>query len=164
MGRLGPVGVHRLPARVVRRVSDLHHRVGRPEVLAARPDWTPTITLGPLEDDSMAELLHGLVPGLPEQLVAQIRRRAEGVPLYAVEIVRMLLDEGLIAQDGARYVITGDVADLEVPETLHALVAARLDNLDATERVLLQDAAVIGQSFSPATLAAVRSRRALLAT
>jgi class 3 adenylate cyclase/predicted ATPase len=129
--------------------------LGRPEVLAARPDWTPTITLGSLDDDSMAELLHGLVPGLPEQLVGQIRRRAEGVPLYAVEIVRMLLDEGLIAQDGVRYVITGDVADVEVPETLHALVAARLDNLDPTERALLQDAAVIGQSFSPATLAAV---------
>ncbi|HEY5389030.1 MAG TPA: AAA family ATPase, partial [Solirubrobacteraceae bacterium] len=132
--------------------------LGRPELLAARPDWTPTITLDPLENQPMAELLNGLVPGLPEQLAAQIRRRAEGVPLYAVETVRMLLDQGLIAQDGARYVITGDVTDLEVPETLHALVAARLDNLDATERALLQDAAVIGQSFSPSILAAVAAR------
>ncbi len=127
----------------------------RPELLAERPAWTPAVTLGPLSDGPMTELLHGLVPGLPEQLAAQIRRRAEGVPLYAVETVRMLLDQGLIAQDGARYVITGDVADLKVPETLHALVAARLDNLDPSERALLQDAAVIGQSFSPAALAAV---------
>jgi class 3 adenylate cyclase/tetratricopeptide (TPR) repeat protein len=132
----------------------------RPEPLVARPGWTPTVKLGPLADGPMAELLHGLVPGLPEQLAAQIRRRAEGFPLYAVETVRMLLDQGLIVQDGARYVITGDVADLEVPETLHALVAARLDNLDANERALLQDASVIGQSFSPPALTAVTARPA----
>ena len=67
----------------------------------------------------------------------------------------MLLDRGLVAQEGARYVVTGDVENLEVPETLQALVASRLDNLDPAERALLQDAAVIGQSFTPATLAAV---------
>jgi tetratricopeptide (TPR) repeat protein len=72
----------------------------------------------------------------------------------------MLLDQGLIAQEGTRYVITGDVTNLEVPETLHALVAARLDNLDANERALLQDAAVIGQSFMPTTLAAISQRPA----
>ncbi len=60
----------------------------------------------------------------------------------------MLLDRGLLSQEGTRYVLTGEVADLEVPETLQALVAARLDNLDPGERALLQDAAVIGQSFT----------------
>jgi class 3 adenylate cyclase/tetratricopeptide (TPR) repeat protein len=132
--------------------------LGRPEMLRARPAWSATISLGPLDDDSMARLLAGLVPGLPDELVAQIRRRAEGVPLYAVETVRMLLDRGLLAQDGSRYVVTGDVSDLAVPETLQALVASRMDNLDVAERSLLQDAAVIGQSFTPATLAAVSGR------
>ncbi len=132
--------------------------LGRPELLNARPAWTPTIRLAPLGDDAMAELLGGLVPGLPDDLALQIRQRSEGLPLYAVETVRMLLDRGVVAQDGPRYVVTGDVSELEVPETLQALVAARLDNLDATERTLLQDAAVIGQSFTPATLAAVAGR------
>jgi predicted ATPase/class 3 adenylate cyclase len=132
--------------------------LGRPELLAARPEWTPTITLEPLGDAGMEQLLGGLVPGLPHELAAQIRMRSEGVPLYAVETVRMLLDRGLVAQDGARYVVTGDVTSLEIPETLQALVAARLDNLDATERALLQDAAVIGQSFTPATLSAIVER------
>ncbi|MGN6170211.1 MAG: ATP-binding protein [Solirubrobacteraceae bacterium] len=131
--------------------------LGRSELVSARPAW-PTITLEPLADEAMAELLGGLVPGLPEELAAQIRGRSEGVPLYAVETVRMLLDRGLVSQEGARYVVTGDVTDLEVPETLQALVASRLDNLDAPERALLQDAAVIGQSFTPATLAAVVKR------
>jgi class 3 adenylate cyclase/tetratricopeptide (TPR) repeat protein len=132
--------------------------LGRSELLTARPTWTPTISLESLKDDAMAELLGGLVPGLPEDLALQIRRRSEGVPLYAVETVRMLLDRGLVAQDGARYVVSGDVSNLAVPETLQALVAARLDNLDGVERTLLQDAAVIGQSFTPATLAAIVKR------
>ncbi len=132
--------------------------LGRPEVVVARPEWQATISLQALPDEAMAELLGGLVPGLPEELSAQIRKRSEGVPLYAVETVRMLLDRGLVAQDGARYVVTGDVRDLEVPETLQALVAARLDNLEVGERALLQDAAVIGQSFTKATLAAVAQR------
>ncbi len=134
--------------------------LGRPELLVARPDWTPTITLEPLGDAAMHELLAGLVPGLPDALADQIRRRADGVPLYAVETVRMLLDRGLVAQEGSRYVVTGDVSDLEVPETLQALVAARLDNLDSAERSLLRDAAVIGQSFTPATLTAIAQRPA----
>jgi class 3 adenylate cyclase/predicted ATPase len=129
--------------------------LGRGELLTARPDWTPTITLDPLPEDTMGQLLAGLVPGLPDELATQIRRRAEGVPLYAVETVRMLLDRGLVAPEGNGYVVTGDVADLEVPETLQALIAARLDDLDAQERALVQDAAVIGTSFSPSTLAAI---------
>jgi class 3 adenylate cyclase/tetratricopeptide (TPR) repeat protein len=132
--------------------------LGRAELLSARPGWTPTITLAPLADEPMAELLRGLVPGLPDELAGQIRRRAEGVPLYAVETVRMLLDRGLLAEEDSRYVVTGDVSDLEVPETLQALAAARLDNLDQAERLLLQDAAVVGQSFTPATLTAVLDR------
>ncbi len=134
--------------------------LGRPELLAARPGWPPTIGLEALEDVAMSELLSGLVPGLPEDLVEQIRRRAEGMPLYAVETVRMLLDRGLLAQEGSRYVVTGDITDLEVPETLQALAAARLDILNAAERSLVQDAAVIGQSFTPATLTAVVARPA----
>src|SRR5204863_111551 len=85
----------------------------------------------------------------------RLLERAEGVPLYAVETVRMLLDRGVLTQRGSRYVVEGTIADLEVPETLHALVAARLDNLDGTERSLLQDAAVLGTSFSADALSAV---------
>ena len=80
------------------------------------------------------------------------------MPLYAVETVRMLLDRGLLAQDGNRYVVTGDIEELEVPETLHALAAARLDGLTPAERSVLQDAAVYGHSFTPAGVAALGSR------
>ena len=131
--------------------------LGRPEPATARPDW-PSLALEPLSRDAMLELLAGLVPGLPDDLAGRIVERAEGVPLYAVETVRMLLDRGLLAQDGARYIVTGEVDELDVPETLQALVAARLDGLEPAERALMQDAAVLGQSFTAAGLAALGER------
>ena len=60
----------------------------------------------------------------------------------------MLQDRGMLVQEGARYEVTGDVSDLDVPETLQALVASRLDGLSRRERSLLQDASVLGQSFT----------------
>jgi tetratricopeptide (TPR) repeat protein len=133
--------------------------LGRAELLDRRPEWAAqAITLAPLPDDAMRQALEGLVPGLPEDLLARIVQRAEGVPLYAVETVRMLLDRGLLAQEGSRYVLSGDVGELDVPETLHALAAARLDGLEAGERSVLQDASVYGQSFTPAGVAALGNR------
>jgi predicted ATPase len=86
----------------------------------------------------MEALIEGFVPGLPDELRTRILERAEGVPLYAVETVRMLLDRGLVAQEGAVYRPTGPIEALDVPETLHALIAARLDGLEPEERQLLQ--------------------------
>jgi class 3 adenylate cyclase/tetratricopeptide (TPR) repeat protein len=132
--------------------------LARPEIAAARPAWRADITLTPLPDDAIRAALESLVPGLPDEVARRILARAEGVPLYAIETIRMLLDRGLLAQEGARYVLTGDVGDLDVPETLHALVAARLDGLDPVERTTLQLGSVLGQSFSPAGVAALSGR------
>ena len=132
--------------------------LGRGELEIARPDWETTLSLAPLAAQEMYELLFALVPGLPGALTRRIVERSEGVPLYAVEIIRMLLDRGLLVQDGSRYAPTDEIADLEVPETLQALAAARLDGLEAGERSLVQAAAVLGTSFLPAALAAVSGR------
>jgi len=133
--------------------------LARPELLERRPTWGAghrnfsSIYLEPLSEQAMQELLGGLVPGLPTSLRDQILSRAEGVPLYAVETVRMLLDRGLLVQEGSAYQVVGEVEALEVPETLHALVAARLDGLSVEERKLLQDASVLGKTFAPDALA-----------
>jgi class 3 adenylate cyclase/predicted ATPase len=135
--------------------------LARPELLEKRPTWGAghrnftAIYLEPLSEQAMHELLLGLVPGLPASLRDQILARAEGVPLYAVETVRMLLDRGLLVQEGSRYELVGEVETLEVPETLHALIAARLDGLAPEERRLLGDAAVLGKTFTPQALAAL---------
>jgi len=114
-----------------------------------------SIYLEPLSRPAMEQLLTGLVPGLPGELTHKILDRAEGVPLYAVETVRMLLDRGLLVEDGPAYRMTGPIEDLEVPETLHALMAARLDGLSQEERRLVQDASVLGKTFTRAAATAV---------
>jgi class 3 adenylate cyclase/tetratricopeptide (TPR) repeat protein len=133
--------------------------LARPELQERRPGWGAgqrnftSLYLEPLSHQAMQALLDGLVPGLPELLRGQILARAEGVPLYAVETVRMLLDRGLLAQDGPVYRPTGEIETLEVPETLHALIAARLDGLGPEERRLLQDGSVLGKTFAARALA-----------
>ena len=135
--------------------------LARPELLERRPTWGAgqrsftSLYLEPLSQQAMEELLGGLVPGLPSEVRDRILARAEGIPLYAVETVRMLLDRGLLVQEGPAYRLTGQVEALEVPETLHALIAARLDGLSAEERRLLQDAAVLGKTFTRDALAAL---------
>jgi class 3 adenylate cyclase/tetratricopeptide (TPR) repeat protein len=135
--------------------------MARPELLEKRPTWGAghrnftSLYLEPLSGQAMEELLIGLVPGLPPPLRKQILERAEGVPLYAVETVRMLLDRGLLVEDGSAYKVVGEVETLEVPETLHALIAARLDGLSPDERRLLGEAAVLGKTFTPQALAAL---------
>ncbi len=136
----------------------------RPEIAEFRPGWgsagrsSTTLSLDPLSDRAMGELMGRFVPGLPDELVAEILERSQGVPLYAVETVRMLLDRGLVAPEGDRYSITGPVGSLEVPETLHALIAARIDNLASDERAVVQDASVLGKSFTLAGLIALSGR------
>ncbi len=135
--------------------------LARPELLERRPTWGAgqrsftSLYLEPLSPSAMEELLGGLVPGLPADVRDRILARAEGIPLYAVETVRMLLDRGLLVQDGATYRPTGEIEALEVPETLHALIAARLDGLSTEERRLLQDAAVLGKTFTRDAVAAL---------
>ena len=135
--------------------------LSRPELLEKRPDWGAgkrsftSVHLEPLPEPAMRALLAGLVPGLPESAVGAIVARADGVPLYAVETVRMLLADGRLAFEDGAYHPVGDLASLAVPETLTALIASRLDGLASDERVIVSDAAVLGQSFTLAGLSAV---------
>jgi len=135
--------------------------LARQELIERRPDWGAgkrsftSIFLEPLPPEAMHELLAGLVPGLPESAEQAIVARAEGIPLYAVETIRMLLSEGKLTLDGSVYRPTGDLTNLAVPETLTALIASRLDALAPADRALASDAAVLGQSFTPAGLASV---------
>ena len=135
--------------------------LARPLLLERRPTWGAgtrnfsSLHLEPLPEAAMRELLAGLVPGLPEPAVHAIVARADGVPLYAVETVRMLVAEGRLVLQGDTYAPAGDLTSLAVPETLTALVSSRLDALPPDERALVADASVLGQSFTLASLAAV---------
>lgn len=135
--------------------------LARPDLLDKRPDWGAgkrnfvSLFLEPLSEVSMRELLAGLIQGLPERAVKAIVGRADGIPLYTVETVRMLVADGRLKVEAGAYIPVGDLTELAVPETLTALIASRLDGLDPADRTLVHDAAVLGQSFSLAALSAV---------
>jgi class 3 adenylate cyclase/tetratricopeptide (TPR) repeat protein len=135
--------------------------LARPELAERRPAWGggtrnfTSIFLEPLPADQMDSLLREPVPGLPDELRTKILERAEGIPFYAVETVRMLIDRGILVRDNGAYRLEGSAETLEVPETLQALIAARLDGLAVEERRLLQDAAVLGRTFTLQGLAAI---------
>jgi class 3 adenylate cyclase/predicted ATPase len=136
--------------------------LSRPEITERRPTWGAgrrnftSLPLDPLPPEAMEELMRGLVPGLPPEITTRILDRAQGIPLYALETVRMLLDRGLLEKVEGRYRLTAQLEDLEVPESLHALIAARLDGLPSEERRLLQDGAVLGKTFLKPALAALQ--------
>ncbi len=134
--------------------------LARPELLDRRPTWggarsSTSLALSPLAGEEMRALLAGLVPGLPEPAVRSILERADGIPLYAVETVRMLVADGRLEEREGVYVPVGDLGSVEVPGSLRALVAARLDSLAADARAVVQDAAVLGQTFTVEALGAV---------
>lgn len=114
-----------------------------------------TLSLDPLDPASMGALVDALVPGIPAGARDAITERAQGVPLFAAETVRSLIDHGIVAKDDDSYRLAGDLRTLTVPESLHALLAARLDALSPGLRALVADAAVVGTTFPAEALLAV---------
>ncbi|MGB9112534.1 MAG: AAA family ATPase, partial [Acidimicrobiales bacterium] len=139
--------------------------LSRPELYDRRPNWGAgqrtftSLHLEPLAEDAMHGLLVGLIPGLPGRVAERILERAEGVPLFAVEIVRMLAGKGLLVEADGAYEVAGELSDVELPDSLHALIASRLDALPPEERGLIQDASVLGKSFTVAALGAITQRK-----
>ncbi len=134
--------------------------LARPELLDQRPAWGAgvgsftAIRLERLPDAAMRQLLAERAPGLGHDLLQPILEHAGGVPLYAVEVARMLGDRG---DGGAARQSRSQamVAQVQVPDSLHGLIAARIDSLPADERRLLLAASVLGPRFRLDALVAV---------
>ncbi len=137
----------------------------RPELAETRPAFgtgrrATSIYLEPLEDAAMGRLVDGLVDGLPVEARDALTARAEGIPLYAVETVRALIDSDAVIPRDGRYVLAddaarkGDLAGIGAPSSLQALIAARLDALTPDERRVVGEASVHGMTFSREALRA----------
>jgi class 3 adenylate cyclase/tetratricopeptide (TPR) repeat protein len=121
----------------------------RPELLTRRPGWgggkpnAATLSLTPLSEQETAELVHSILERavLPADVQAAVLTRAGGNPLYAEEFARMVVERGPDPTD-----------ELPVPDSLQAVIAARLDALGREEKQLLQDAAVVGKVFWPGAI------------
>src|SRR5215470_13517224 len=134
--------------------------LARPELGQARSRFgagrnRTALTLDPLDPASMDTLVEALVPGMPPAARAAVTAQAQGLPLFAVETVRALIDRDIVQPVEGVYRLVGDVGELAVPDSLHALLAARLDALDPEVRRLVNDAAVLGTTFPAEALIAV---------
>ncbi len=126
----------------------------RPELYERRPDWgggkrnAATIMLSPLTEEETARLVAALLSEavLPAETHAALLEHSGGNPLYAEEFVRMLTDRDILERRG-RSVRIAAGAEIRVPETVQALIAARLDTLPPDRKALLHDASVVGKVF-----------------
>ena len=107
------------------------------------------IRLEPLTEAQSGALVANLleIESLPDAVRGLILARAEGNPFFVEEVVRMLIERGVIVPEGDRWVATAEVAGVEIPESLHGLLLARIDQLPDSAKRSLRIAAVIGRQF-----------------
>jgi len=140
--------------------------LARPDILDRHPNWgsqhrsSIAVRLAGLSEPEMQTMITEYLPGVGEEVVAKISERAAGFPLYAVEMVRMLTASGELVEDKGHYRYEGDVAVMALPDSLQAVIGARLDRLDPAEQSLLQDGAILGLTFTLDGLSRLRDEPA----
>jgi class 3 adenylate cyclase/tetratricopeptide (TPR) repeat protein len=128
----------------------------RPEILEVRPTWgtgkrnATVLWLDPLSEDAVAQLLEEKLPEMPEVLRDLLVARADGNPFFLEELVGELVDSGVLVQSEGGWVVGRFDRDAAMPDTVHAVLAARIDRLPAAEKAALQAGAVMGRVFSAA--------------
>jgi class 3 adenylate cyclase len=145
----------------VRDVPLLVICTARPELVDREPSWAGavpgmlSISLTPLRDDSIATLYGQMFAEatFPPELMRPLVELADGIPLYAHEYGRMLMERGTLRRSQDSWTMDAS-AELPMPQSVHAVIANRIDLLDAAERAVLQAAAVIGPRFWPGAVAA----------
>lgn len=141
----------------------------RPELQDHRPGWgagrrnATLMWLDPLPAREAARMLDEMVPAvLPDKLRELVISRAEGNPFFLEELVGELVDAGVLEKRDGEWVLGERQMDFPMPDTVHAVLAARIDRLSPTEKATLQAGAVVGRVFwtSSSTRSRVRSRTA----
>jgi class 3 adenylate cyclase/predicted ATPase len=132
----------------------------RPEF---RPPWAPRshltqLTLGRLPRPQVETMVRQLTGGkpLPAEVLTQVVAKTDGVPLFVEELVKMLLESGLVREEADRYALAGPLPPLAIPATLQDSLMARLDRL-STARTVAQLGAVLGREFTYELIRAVAS-------
>jgi class 3 adenylate cyclase/predicted ATPase len=125
----------------------------RHELLDVRAEWAESheaerIDLTPLSTDDADAILDKLLGGLDPVVRARITAVAEGNPLYVEQITSMLVETGALRREGDTWTATAAPEELDIPPTISALIASRLDALPFEERRVIDPASVIGLGFA----------------
>ena len=175
MGSRGPVvavveDLHWADSTLLDVLDELAERVAgpifflctaRPDLLRTRPDWGggrrtfSSLPLDPLSGEESARLV-SFLPGVdewPDAVRRLILERAGGNPFFLEEIVRHLIDEGLLVWEDERWRARSGIERAKIPDNIHAVILARLDLLSPDERRVAQRAAVVGRVFWDGALA-----------
>ncbi|HUF06971.1 MAG TPA: hypothetical protein VMP86_06245, partial [Candidatus Binatia bacterium] len=169
ISRTGPTmvvfeDVHWAGDQLMSMVDRLISRSTGPLMLlaTARPEFTEaaqgltlnreevsTVALRPLSDEQSADLIASLLDAaeLPESLRAEILGKAEGNPFFVEEMLRRLIDEGVLVHNEIGWQVTTDAGAVALPDSIHAVLAARIDALPMAEKRVLQEASIIGRVF-----------------
>jgi class 3 adenylate cyclase len=177
LGRRGPVvvvveDIHWADPTMLDVLDELAERLdgpilflctARPDLLRTRPDWGggrrsfSSLPLDPLSSEDGARLVAHLldVEALPDAVRARILERSEGNPFFLEEILHHLIDEALLVRDEGRWRARDGLDDVQIPDTVHAVILARLDLLSPDEKRVAQRAAVVGRAFWDGAVAAL---------
>ena len=128
--------------------------MARPELLDVRLTWTASgdrtsiLFLRPLSDDDSGRLIEALLDGGTLDTAARERivEASDGLPLFVEEMVAMLIEEGALRRENGRWA-AADLSRIAAPATIHALLASRLDQLDPSQRAVLERGSIEGQVF-----------------
>ena len=146
---------------IVDRIPNLRGLV----IFTFRPEFTPPwvgrpqvtlLSLNRLPRRQRSEMIEHVTGGkaLPKEITEQIIDRTDGVPLFIEELTKSVIESGLVAEAGGRYMMTAPATPLAIPMTLHASLMERLDRLAPTREVA-QIGAALGRSFSHELISAV---------
>ena len=132
----------------------------RPDMLEATPGWSDgpnagRLVLERLPAGASAQVLDNMMGGvqLPPSVRETVLRGADGNPLFVEQLVSMLVDTGTLVEVDGQWQPTRELSQLEIPPSIQALLAARLDLLDPVDRGVVEPASVIGLEFSSVAVA-----------
>jgi class 3 adenylate cyclase/tetratricopeptide (TPR) repeat protein len=128
--------------------------LARPDLWKRRSGWgrgmhgATTIVLSPLTNEESEDLLNHLLGQAhsPREVIVPVLERAEGNPFFAQELLRMLIEDGVLAQRGEGWTLDREMP-ASLPDTVQGVIASRIDGLEPVEKRAIQDASVVGRIF-----------------
>ncbi len=155
--------LHWAPDVLLRRLGRVASEAGGPLLIlgTARPEFREgfglsraqprfsDLVLEPLSNENSATLVAELLSqgDIPPQLHTELLSKSEGNPYFLEELLRRLIDEGVLVRDNGTWHATPDAAKVTLPHSIHAVLAARIDALPISEKRVLEEASVIGRTF-----------------